>query len=74
MERDIRLYVYNHGNLSKVDKYLRLKHKFKSVESCEEAINTYKLSKQTWQFVIVEYFGVTHSLIIKTINKSYGAS
>jgi hypothetical protein len=75
--KDLRLYYYESGTLrrvgnSKSDKSLRNRHYFTSLEEVENHIE--KLTER-WlkgkQFVIVEYFELYKSKIIKIIDNGH---
>ena len=75
--KDLRLYTYESGTLkrvgnSKSDKCLRNRHYFTSIEEIESHID--KLTEK-WlkgkQFVIVEYFELYKSKIVKIIENGH---
>ena len=73
---DIRLYKYEGAILRKVTT-TKLKHKYKSVEDCINAIDNYQLGKHfslpslEVQYVIVEYTGEYRAKIVQIYNKTH---
>lgn len=68
--RDIRLYSYSSGQLSKQGrgKTGPRPHIFKSVEECKAHIEMLRNRKFQYQFVITEYFGTYDSTILEVVN------
>jgi len=74
MKRDLRLYYYESGSLRKhgsLKSGIRTKHFFKSEEEIQEVLDWYTINSNrlriNHQYVVVEYFAIYQSKIIKVI-------
>ena len=70
--RDLRLYTYNSGNLTKFGSSKRKvnnsqRHFFEDIDQLRHHINWLKEKKYRYQFVIIEYFETYSSKILEII-------